>query len=86
MTKRNRTKGVVSPFVLFLLVIVLSVLLSYFFWSLYCLSFCPISFGHCIVQRTINDHSKKFGSSVALRAIIDEMLEDTKGVIKVINQ
>jgi hypothetical protein len=41
---------------------------------------------HFAWQRTINDHSKKFGSSVALRAIIDEMFEDTKGVIKVINQ
>jgi hypothetical protein len=40
---------IVCPFVLFILVIVLSVLLSYLFWSLYCLSFCPIYFGHCIV-------------------------------------
>jgi hypothetical protein len=37
------------PIVLFLLAIVLTVLLSYFFWPLYCLSYCLISFGHCIV-------------------------------------
>jgi Flp pilus assembly protein TadB len=30
-------------------VIVLSVLLSFLFWSLYCLSFCHFYFGHCIV-------------------------------------
>jgi hypothetical protein len=30
-------------------VIVLSVILSFFFWSLCCLSFCPFSFGHCFV-------------------------------------
>jgi hypothetical protein len=29
--------------------IVLFILLSFFFWSLYCLSFCPFSFGYCIV-------------------------------------
>jgi uncharacterized ion transporter superfamily protein YfcC len=29
--------------------IVLFVLLSCFFWLLYCLSFCPFSFGYCIV-------------------------------------
>jgi hypothetical protein len=28
---------------------VLSVLLSFFFWPLCCLSFCPVSFGHCVV-------------------------------------
>jgi hypothetical protein len=31
------------------LVIVLFFILSFFFWILYCLSFCPFSFGHCIV-------------------------------------
>jgi ABC-type transport system involved in cytochrome bd biosynthesis fused ATPase/permease subunit len=40
---------VVYPFGLFLLVIVLSVLLSFFFWPLFCLSFCLFSFGHCVV-------------------------------------
>jgi predicted neutral ceramidase superfamily lipid hydrolase len=40
---------IVCPSVIFILVIVLSVLLSYIFWSLCCLSFCPISFVHCVV-------------------------------------
>jgi hypothetical protein len=31
------------------LAIVLFVLLSFFFWPLCCLSFCPFSFGHCVV-------------------------------------
>jgi preprotein translocase subunit SecY len=30
------------------LAIVLSVILSFFFWPLFCLSFCPFSFGHCV--------------------------------------
>ena len=40
---------VVCPFVLFLLTIVLSVLLSFFFWPLCCLSFISFSFDHCVV-------------------------------------
>jgi predicted nucleic acid-binding Zn ribbon protein len=39
----------VCSFVVYLLVIVLSVLSSLIFWSLYCLSFRRLSFGHCIV-------------------------------------
>jgi hypothetical protein len=33
------------------LVIVLSVLLSFFVWPLCCLSFCFISFGHCAKRK-----------------------------------
>jgi uncharacterized membrane protein YvlD (DUF360 family) len=47
--KERQHHCVVSPFVLFLLTIVLSLLLSFFFWPLCCLSFCPFSFGHCVV-------------------------------------
>jgi H+/gluconate symporter-like permease len=40
----------VSPFVLFILPIVLSLLLSFLFCPLCCLSFCPFSFDHCVVS------------------------------------
>jgi fatty acid desaturase len=64
MAKRNITKGQTTqwpkekeqkdkqpkgcPFVIFLLAIVFFVLLLFFFWPLCCLSFCYISFGHCV--------------------------------------
>jgi hypothetical protein len=41
---------VVSPFVLFILTIVLSLLLSFLFCPLCCLSFCPFYFAHCVVS------------------------------------
>jgi Flp pilus assembly protein TadB len=53
MAKRKKTKGQTTQWSvllsLFLLAIVLSVLLSFFFWPLYCLSFCLFSFCHCVV-------------------------------------
>jgi hypothetical protein len=58
MAKRTRTRGQTIQWPkeqgqenkqLVLLAIVLYVILSMFFWPLYCLSSCPCSFGHCIV-------------------------------------
>jgi hypothetical protein len=40
---------VVYPFVILLLAIVLSVLLSSYCWPLCCLSFCHLIVGHCVV-------------------------------------
>jgi hypothetical protein len=59
-TKEQTKQRIVCPPVIFILslyclschfyfVIVLSVLLSFLFWSLYFLSFCHFYFGHCIV-------------------------------------
>ena len=58
---------VVCPFVLFLLAIVLSVLLSFFFWLLCCLSFCPFSFDYCVVCPAIYGFFKLFLTETEIR-------------------
>jgi hypothetical protein len=50
----NVWKIAVCPFVILLLAIVLSVLLSSYCWPLCCLSFCHLTVGHCVVCPSIN--------------------------------